>query len=127
MATKNNPGKIDCYGAAMPDEPMFILLGRDCLAPAHVEAYASALLLAIRNGEKPASDMVKVEEAFYLAREMRKWRADNEGAWRTTPLLDYAENNPATKTPFVQLLGRFERPLGIVGKIGPITPPAALK
>lgn len=29
MATKNNPGTYDCYAKADPDEPMFILLGRD--------------------------------------------------------------------------------------------------
>lgn len=27
--TKNNPGKFDCYANAEPDEPMFVLLGRD--------------------------------------------------------------------------------------------------
>ena len=32
MATKNNPGKFDCYTNAEPDEPMFILLGRDPVA-----------------------------------------------------------------------------------------------
>lgn len=29
MGTKNNPGKFDCYDAALPDEPMFVLLARD--------------------------------------------------------------------------------------------------
>lgn len=29
MGTKNNPGEFDCYANAAPDEPMFILLGRD--------------------------------------------------------------------------------------------------
>jgi hypothetical protein len=29
MGTKNNPGSYDCYKNAAPDEPMFILLGRD--------------------------------------------------------------------------------------------------
>ncbi len=32
MGTKNNPGKFDCYEKAEPDEPMFILLGRDKFA-----------------------------------------------------------------------------------------------
>ena len=32
MATKNNPGSFDCYANAKPDEPMFILLGRDPVA-----------------------------------------------------------------------------------------------
>ena len=29
MGTKNNPGVFDCYANAEPDEPMFVLLGRD--------------------------------------------------------------------------------------------------
>lgn len=33
MATKNNPGDYDCYTNAEPDEPMFVLLGRDRHAP----------------------------------------------------------------------------------------------
>lgn len=32
MGTKNNPGKFDCYAHAEPDEPMFVLLGRDPVA-----------------------------------------------------------------------------------------------
>ena len=39
MATKNNPGQFDCYENAAPDEPMFILLARDPVAPALVEAW----------------------------------------------------------------------------------------
>lgn len=32
MGTKNKPGKFDCYAKADPDEPMFVLLGRDATA-----------------------------------------------------------------------------------------------
>ena len=32
MGTKNNPGRFDCYANAAPDEPMFVLLGRDRFA-----------------------------------------------------------------------------------------------
>lgn len=41
MGTKNNPGAFDCYAAALPDEPLFVLLGRDPLAPALVELWAT--------------------------------------------------------------------------------------
>lgn len=47
MGTKNNPGEFDCYDNAKPDEPMFILLGRDALAPYLVEIWA-----AIRAGNR---------------------------------------------------------------------------
>lgn len=40
MGTKNNPGAFDCYGNAKPDEPMFVLLGRDPVAPALVMLWA---------------------------------------------------------------------------------------
>lgn len=40
MGTKNNPGKYDCYAKAEPDEPVFVLLGRDRAAPALVWLWA---------------------------------------------------------------------------------------
>lgn len=40
MGTKNNPGQFDCYANAGPDEPMFILLARDPLAPILVRLWA---------------------------------------------------------------------------------------
>lgn len=46
MGTKRNPGEFDCYAAADIDEPMFVLLGRDPLAPAMVRIWA-----AIRGGQ----------------------------------------------------------------------------
>lgn len=46
MGTKNNPGKFDCYAHAEPDEPMFILLGRDPVAGVVVSLWA-ALRIAL--------------------------------------------------------------------------------
>ena len=40
QGTKNNPGKFDCYAKAHPDEPMFVLLGRDRHAPTLVWLWA---------------------------------------------------------------------------------------
>lgn len=40
MATKNDPGKFDCYAAAEPDEPMFHLLARDPVGSYLVRAWA---------------------------------------------------------------------------------------
>src|SRR5689334_7475358 len=67
MGTKNNPGRYDCYANAEPDEPMFILLGRDARAPALVEEWAQ---LAELRGDDPE----KVAEARQCARAMRDWR-----------------------------------------------------
>lgn len=70
MGTKNNPAPFDCYANAEPDEPMFILLARDRLAPSLVEMWAATRELM---GEDPA----KVAEANECAAAMRTWREAN--------------------------------------------------
>src|SRR5260370_6339640 len=66
MGTKNNPGEFDCYANAEPDEPMFVLLGRDRHAAGLVRLWA---LLRHREGE----DEVKVAEALRCADAMDGW------------------------------------------------------
>lgn len=67
MGTKNNPGKYDCYTKAEPDEPMFVLLGRDRYAPILVELWA---MLRERDGEKSA----QTAEAKECAEAMRTFK-----------------------------------------------------
>lgn len=69
MATKNQPGVHDCYAAAEPDEPLFVLLGRDRHAPALV-----ALWCVLR--EMDGEDAAKVEEARRCAIQMMAWGAE---------------------------------------------------
>lgn len=90
MGTKNNPAPFDCYANALPDEEMFVLLARDPDAPALVEQWADNRAWAIATGKRPESDMAMVTEARECAAKMRRWRFQNEGAWRTppTPLSD---------------------------------------
>jgi hypothetical protein len=88
MGTKNEPGRFDCYAAAKADEPMFILLARDPMAPGLV-----ALWAAIR---RLTHDDEKSIEALKCAREM----------------VEYHEHNDiGTITPdqhrFMKTLGRF--------------------
>jgi hypothetical protein len=66
MGTKNNPGQFDCYEHAEPDEPMFVLLGRDKHAPTLVWLWATLREL---DGE----DMAKVKEARDCVFEMMKF------------------------------------------------------
>lgn len=80
MGSKNKPGKFDCLAAAEPDEPMFVLLGRDKHAPQLVEMWAGQ---RASEGEDPA----KVEEALRCAKAMRKWRYERRGA----PPCEYCE------------------------------------
>lgn len=67
MGTKNNPGAFDCHAKAEPDEPVFVLLGRDDRAPTLVRAWAA---MSEQKGTNPA----KVAEARRCADDMRAWR-----------------------------------------------------
>ena len=62
MGTKNNPGQFDCYANAEPDEPMFVLLGRDRLAPFLVSIWSK-----IRMGDLEAAGVVFTKMAFEVA------------------------------------------------------------
>jgi len=84
MSTKNNPGEFDCYANALPDEPMFILLGRDPDFSALVQAWALRRKERIHWGECPESDHKMVMEALDLASYGAQWRRDNEGKWRSS-------------------------------------------
>lgn len=66
MGTKNNPGSCDCYAKAEPDEPMFVLLGRDKHAPALVWLWA---VLRELDGEDPKN----VAEARECVTAMIEW------------------------------------------------------
>ncbi len=66
MGTKNNPGKFDCYANAEPDEPMFILLGRDPLAGPLVEIWAHLR-------ELQGENLSKVNEARECAKSLKSW------------------------------------------------------
>lgn len=75
MGTKNKPGKFDCYAAAHPDEPMFVLLGRDPLAPFLVDEWAHQ---RAATREMTEQNIAKVNEARECARAMRAWAAKHD-------------------------------------------------
>jgi hypothetical protein len=85
MGTKSNPGTFDCYGKALPDEPVFVLLGRDPAFGVLVLDWAAKRKDLIQRGLRPQSDMVMVEEAEQCAKEGLAWRAANDGKWRQPP------------------------------------------
>ena len=66
MGTKNNPAPWDCYANAHPDEPMFVLLGRDPFGAELVRLWADGREAA---GEDPS----KVAEARACADQMEAW------------------------------------------------------
>ena len=84
MGTKSDPGLFDCYGNALPDEPMFILLGRDPDFYRLVTKWANKREHDIQCGERPVSDMAIVQEARECAYVGAEWRRANPGKWRST-------------------------------------------
>lgn len=88
MGTKLKPGKFDCYANAEPDEPMFVLLARDPLAPQLVRIWAKMragrlsaltdmfmLISAAREQNYAARpNAAKVTEAEVCASDMERWR-----------------------------------------------------
>lgn len=97
MGSKNDPGQFDCYANALPDEPMFVLLARDPLAPFLTQIWA--MLRAGNRNEASATfkkliaapqsavyvlnpEPEKAIEASDCALAMAAWRIGNDGAWR---------------------------------------------
>jgi hypothetical protein len=70
MGTKNNPGDYDCYQHARPDEPMFVLLGRDPFAGLLVRLWAEA------RAELGTTSEEKLAEAYRCADAMGSWAID---------------------------------------------------
>jgi hypothetical protein len=77
MGTKNNPGKYDCYAAAEPDEPLFVLRATDPLAPNTIRGWAMNRCHQIASGVRPNTpeQWEKIAEAFSCATNMETWRA----------------------------------------------------
>lgn len=70
MGSKSKPGRYDCYSKAEPDEPMFVLLGRDPAAATLVQLWAE---LRLRMGADPD----KIEEARKCANEMADYAREH--------------------------------------------------
>lgn len=66
MGTKENPSKFDCYSNAKPDEPMFVLLGRDPCAWILVMAWC---WMREKNGESREV----LDEARVAAESLREY------------------------------------------------------
>lgn len=53
MGSKNNPGKFDCYAKAEPDEPLFVLMGRDPMG-----GHLASIWSKLRQGDAEAAQRV---------------------------------------------------------------------
>lgn len=91
MSTKNHPGQFRCHEAALPDEPMFVILGRDPAGPATLEYWAQQRIQQGKVHEPDDRDRIKA--AVDRARDMAEWRQR---------MLDHADElgeQPAWKLP----------------------------
>lgn len=97
MPTKQNPGLFDCYKAALPDEPIFVILGRDPAGPATLDFWASQ---RIKLGKTVGDDdKNRIKAAIDEAKEMQDWR---------TRMLDASvEGTPPWRLP-VHFIGEAE-------------------
>lgn len=71
MGTKLNPGKFDCYANAAPDEPYFVLLARDPMAPAIIRRWCA------HRAMDPSTPPEQISEALECASAMEAWRAEH--------------------------------------------------
>lgn len=80
MGTKNNPGAFDAYEAALPDEPIFTLLGRDASAPETIRYWAAhreenlRLFTGSMNGAEFFHELDQIAEARQCADAMDAYR-----------------------------------------------------
>lgn len=75
MATKLNPGPVDCYAKLEPDEPFYLLMARSRLAPLHARMELLNRQWEIRLGLRPDTleERVQIAEGFACVTEMEIW------------------------------------------------------
>jgi hypothetical protein len=82
MARKFIELKMGCMAKAFPDEPTFVLLGRDKCAPLAIRAWIEARILMGKNTLNDA----QISEAFELVRMMEaeqyEWHKQSKEAPR---------------------------------------------
>jgi len=91
MGTKNNPGKFDCYSRAEPDEPVFVLLGRDPVAWLLVKQWV-LLRARLRMTEKEVLEEADACAESMLVYAVQRGKADQaeaaKNAWLRNGLLE---------------------------------------
>jgi len=103
MSTKSMPGPFNCYAAAMPDEPIFTILGRDAAGPATIRFWCSE---RARLGlDKSDDDISRIATALGEANQFAHWReanldpmGDGKPTWKL-PLQIVGEGDPIRVDP----------------------------
>jgi len=73
----NDP--TSCLNRAEKDEPMFVLLARDKVAPETIRSWITHRLVSGKN----RMDDEKIIEAYKCLHEMEKWRRENDNETKT--------------------------------------------
>ncbi len=71
MNTLENPSKHDCRKKLLPDEPIFILRGKDPNASKTIHYWVAGYL------QRGGRNLKKVCEALDLAQQMEEWRKEH--------------------------------------------------
>ena len=73
MGTKNNPGNYDCYAKLEPNEPYFLLRGKDPVGWLLVNLWASIRKHLAPHGEIPPEYLAKLNEAKICGDAMKAY------------------------------------------------------
>lgn len=68
--------QYDCLAKLEPDEPCFVLIGRDRASAAVIKVWATLWLQEIGLGLRPEEDRAQVSQALRIARDMEIWERD---------------------------------------------------
>lgn len=68
-----------CLEKRLPDEPMFVLLGRDSAAPAAIEAWCVARESEILSGKRAlnSEELAHIRQVRQKVSEFNVWRSKN--------------------------------------------------
>ena len=77
MSTKNNPGAYDCYAKLEPDEPYFVLRGKDPVGWLLVKLWV-AIRKHMHSSQMNDAYLAKLDEAKITAQNMRDWAEAHE-------------------------------------------------
>lgn len=78
MARRRRSIEYDCLSKLEPDEPCFVLIGRDRAAPASIKVWATLWLQEISLKLRPETDRAQVTQALKIARDMEIWLRDRD-------------------------------------------------
>ena len=81
MGTKNKPGQFDCWNKLWPDEPYFLIMGRDIALPDTVEFWRNIRRNFNDSGTQPIERDV-LREAEQVIVDAKAFRADVYLPWK---------------------------------------------